>query len=55
MCQAVIYHLYNIKCNSKYLSYDDRKSIGEAVIMSCINNIVIASATQLSKLQHLQK
>ena len=27
MCQAVIYHLYDIKCNSKYLSHDDRKSI----------------------------
>ena len=37
MCQAVSYHLYNIKCNSKYLSYDDGKSIVQAVIMSPID------------------
>ena len=37
MCQAVSYHLYNIECNSKYLSYDDGKSIVQAVIMSCIH------------------
>ena len=43
-CQAAIYHLYNIKRISRYLSYNDRKSIVEAVIMS----------TQLSKLQRLQ-
>ena len=36
-CQALIYHMYNIKCNSKYLRYDDGKSIVQAVIMSLID------------------
>ena len=32
-CKAAIYHLYNIKRISWYLSYDDRKSMVQAVIM----------------------
>ena len=57
-CQTVIYHLYNITRISRYLSYDDRKSIVQAVIMSCIdycNSLLVGvPATQLSKLQRLQ-
>lgn len=57
-CQAAIYHLYNIKRISRYLSYDDRKSIVEAVIMSridyCNSLLVGVPSTQLSKLQRLQ-
>ena len=51
-CQAAIYHLYNIKRISKYLSYDDRKSIVRAVIMSridyCNSLLVGVPSTQLS-------
>ena len=36
-CQALIYHMYNIKCNSKYLRYDDGKFIVQSVIMSLIH------------------
>ena len=36
-CQAAIYHPYNIKRISKYLSYDDRKSIVQAVLMSRVD------------------
>ena len=57
-CQAAIYHLYNIKRISRYLSYDDRKSIVQAVIMSridyCNSLLVGVPSTQLSKLQRLQ-
>ena len=57
-CQAAIYHLYNIKRISRYLSYDDRKSIVQAVIMSridyCNSLLVSVPSTQLSKLQRLQ-
>ena len=57
-CQVAIYHLYNIKRISRYLSYDDRKSIVEANIMSridyCNSLLVGVSSTQLSKLQRLQ-
>ena len=56
--QAVIYHLYNIKRISRYLSYDDRKSIVQAVIMSrvdyCNSLLVGVPAIQLCKLQRLQ-
>ena len=31
-CKSVIYHLHNIGRIRKYLSYDDRKSIVQAVI-----------------------
>ena len=57
-CQAAIYHLYNIKRISRYLSYDDRKSIVQVVIMSridyCNSLLVGVPSTQLSKLQRLQ-
>ena len=57
-CQAAIYHLYNIKRISRYLSYDDRKSIVQAVIMSridyCNSLLVGVPSTQLRKLQRLQ-
>ena len=48
----------NIKRISRYLSYDDRKSIVQAVIMSsidyCNSLLVGVTSTQLSKLQRLQ-
>ena len=48
----------NIKRISRYLSYDDRKSIVQAVIMSridyCNSLLVGVPSTQLSKLQRLQ-
>ena len=54
-CQAAIYHLYNIKRITRYLSYDDRKSIVQAVIMSridyCNSLLVGVQSTQLNKLQ----
>ena len=57
-CQAAIYHLYNIKRITRYLSYDDRKSIVQAVIMSRTdysNSLLVSiPSTQLSKLQRLQ-
>ena len=56
--QAAIYHLYNIKRITRYLSHDDRKSIVQAVIMSRIDYskslLVSVPSTQLSKLQRLQ-
>ena len=36
-CQAAIYHLYNIKRISRYLSYDDRKSIRDIITASTID------------------
>ena len=57
-CQSVIYHLHNIGRIRKYLSYDDRKSIVQAVTMSridyCNSLLVGVPAVQLSKLQRLQ-
>ena len=57
-CQAAIYHLYNIKRISRYLSYDNRKSIVQAFIMSridyCNSLLVGVPSTPLSKLQRLQ-
>ena len=48
----------NIKRISRYLSYDDRKSIVQAVIMSsidyCNSLLVGVTSTQLCKLQRLQ-
>ena len=48
----------NIKRISRYLSYDDRKSIVQAVIKSsidyCNSLLVGVTSTQLSKLQRLQ-
>ena len=56
-CQAAIYLLYHIKSISRYFSYDDRKSIVQAVIMSridyCNSLLVGVPSTQL-KLQRLQ-
>ena len=57
-CQAAIYHLYNIKRITRYLSHDDRKSIVQAVIMSRIDYskslLVCIPSTLLSKVQRLQ-
>jgi len=35
-CQAAIYHQYSIKRISRYLSYDDKKSLVQAVVTSRI-------------------
>ena len=57
-CQSVIYHLHNIGRIRKYLSYDDRKSIVQAVVMSridyCNSLLVGVPAVKLGKLQRLQ-
>ena len=34
ICQSIHYHLHNIRCIRKYLSYDNRMSIVQAIIMS---------------------
>ena len=53
-CQSVIYHLHNIRRISKYVSFDDRKSIVQAVIMSridyCNSLLVGVPAVQVNKL-----
>ena len=58
LLEIIVYHLHNIGRIRKYLSYDDRKSIVQAVIMSridyCISLLVGVPAVQLSKLQRLE-
>ena len=34
ICQSIYYHLHNIRRIRKYLPYDNRKSIVQAIIMS---------------------
>ena len=34
ICQAIYYHLHNIRRIRKYLSYDNRKTIVQAIIMN---------------------
>jgi hypothetical protein len=57
-CQSVVYHLHNIRCIRKFLSYEDRKSVVQALIMSRIDycNSLLFDVTDvhLSKLQRLQ-
>ena len=58
LLEIIVYHLHNIGRIRKYLSYDDRKSIVQAVIMSridyCNSLMVGVPAVQLSKLQRLE-
>ena len=57
-CQSVVYHLHNIRRIRKFLSYEDRKSVVQALIMSRIDycNSLLFGITDvhLSKLQRLQ-
>ena len=58
ICQAIYYHLHNIRRITKYLSYDNRKSIEDAIIMSRLDycNCLLygTPAVHLGKLQRLQ-
>ena len=57
-CQSGLYHLYNIGRIKRFLSFEDRKSIVQAILMSRIaygNSLWYAvAATNLSKLQRVQ-
>ena len=57
-CQSVVYHLHNIRRIRKFLSYEDRRSVVQALIMSRIDNCnsLLSGVTDvhLSKLQRLQ-
>ena len=58
ICQAIYYHLHNICRIRKYLSYDNRESIVQAIIMSrldyCNHLLYGTPAVHLGKLQRLQ-
>ena len=57
ICQDIYYHLHNIRRIRKYLSYDNRKSIVQAIIMSRLdycNGLYGTPAVHLGKLQCLQ-
>ena len=60
ICQSIYYHLHNIRRIGKYLSYDNRKSIVQAIIMSRLdycNGLLLVYGTpavHLGKLQRLQ-
>ena len=58
ICQDIYYHLHNIRRIRKYLSYDNRKSIVQAIIMSrldyCNGLLYGTPAVHLGKLQRLQ-
>jgi hypothetical protein len=58
-CQSVVYHLHiNIRRIRKFLSYEDRKSVVQALIMSrthyCNSLLFGVTDVHLSKLQRLQ-
>ena len=57
-CQSGLYHLYNIGRIKRFLSFEDRKSIVQAILMSriayCNSLWYGAAATNLSKLQRVQ-
>ena len=57
-CQSGLYHLYNIGRIKRFLSFEDRKSIVQAILMSRIaygNSLWYGvAATNLSKLQRVQ-
>ena len=58
ICQGIYCHLHNIRRIRKYLSYDNRKSIVQAIIMSqldyCNGLLYGTPAVHLGKLQRLQ-
>ena len=57
-CQSGLYHLYNIGRIKRFLSFEDRKSIVQAILMSrkAYGNSLWygVAATNLSKLQGVQ-
>ena len=57
-CQSGLYHLLNIGRIKRFLSFEDRKSIVQAIVMSridyCNNLLYGVAATNLSKLQRVQ-
>ena len=57
-CQSGLYHLHNIGRIRRFLSFEDRKSIVQAIVMSRIdyfNSLLYGVAdTNLSKLQRVQ-
>ena len=60
ICQSIYHHLHNIRRIRKYLSYDNRKSIVQAIIMSWLdycNGLLYGTPAvhlKLGKLQRLQ-
>ena len=57
-CQSVIYHLHNIRRIKRFLCFEDRKTIVQAVVMSridyCNSLLFGVSSTHLMKLQRVQ-
>ena len=57
-CQSGLYHLHNIGRIKRFLSFEDRKSIVQAIVMSrigyCNSPLYGVAATSLSKLQRVQ-
>ena len=58
ICQSIYYYLHNIRHIREYLSYDNRKSIVQAIIMSrleyCNGLLYGTPAVHIGKLKHLQ-
>ena len=57
-CQSGLYHLHNIRRIKRFLSFEDRKSIVQAIVMSRIdyfNSLLYGvTPTNLTKLQRVQ-
>ena len=57
-CQSGHYHLHNIRRIKRFLSFEDRKSIVQAIVMSridyCNSLLYGVTATNLTKLQRVQ-
>ena len=57
-CQSGLCHLHNIRHIKRFLSFEDRKSIVQAIVMSRIDNcnslLYGVTATNLTKLQRVQ-
>ena len=57
-CQSVLYHMHNIGRFKRFLSFEDRMSIVQAVVMSridhCNSLLYGVAATNLRKLQRVQ-
>ena len=57
-CQSGLYHLHNIGRIKRFLSFEDRKSIVQAIVMSridyCNRLLCGVAAMNLSKLQRVQ-
>ena len=57
-CQSGLYHLHNMGSMKRFLTFEDRKSIVQAIVMSridyCNSLLYGAAATNLSKLQRVQ-